>query len=232
MKRVLLILVMLPAYLFIYSQPLQLQFAIQSGISLPLFEFAGTNLGKGSFALPGLTVSGETSLVLNKNLKGFVQAGIQLNPVDVGFLGYEKVIADPSLEDLYIRSEPYKVIHIIAGPAYQTRIGKSFLLEGQLAAGILISSTPYQLYKPKFFLGGPTFYEITASKDLSFAYGAGIRLAYEVTPCYQIGIATQFLQSKAAFEFKNSQGPYTDVRNISLWNTSLSIILKLFTSRV
>lgn len=212
----------------VFAQPFQVQFSMQSGLSVPLFDFAATNLQKGSFTLPGFTGSAEAKAVLNNKWSGFIQSGIQLNPLAVGLLGYEKVAADPSLEDLYIRSDPFKVIHLVAGPGYHTHVWKSFLLEGQVGAGVFFSSTPYQLYKSKFVLPGPDHYEITSSKDVSFAYSVGMRFSYEVTPCYQIGISSQLMHSEAAFGFTTGQGRRVDFRNITMWNTSVSLTLNLF----
>lgn len=232
MKRFLFLLLFLIHHLLLHSQPLQVQLCIQSGLSMPLSDFAATNLEKGSFALPGFTGSVEATMVLKDKWTGFVQGGLQLNPIDVGYLGYEKMQADPFIQELYIRSDPFKVIHLLAGPGYQTKIGKSFLVEGQLAGGVFFSATPYQLHKTKYFLAGPPYYEITTSKDISFAYGANLRFVYEVTPCYQIGINNQFLNSRAAFDFKTGTGIRTDHRNISLWNISFSLIVKLFSANV
>jgi hypothetical protein len=231
MKHSLFILLLLIQHLLLLSQPLQVQLCIQSGVSVPFSDFAATNLDEGSFTLPGFTGSVEAKLVRNNKWVGFVQGGIQFNPIDVGYLGYEKVQADPFLEDLYIRSDPFQVIHLLAGPGYQTRVGKSFLIEGALLAGVFFSSTPYQLYKPTYFLLGEKYYEITPSKDISFAYGANLSIIYEVTPCYQIGISNQFMQSNASFDFLSGQTIRTDVRNISLWNISFSLIINLFTKQ-
>ncbi|MDY0343008.1 MAG: hypothetical protein RBR28_05505 [Lentimicrobium sp.] len=230
MKRFLFLLLLLFSHLLLHSQRFQVQLAIQSGVSVPLSDFSGTRLEKGSFALPGFSGSVETTMVLKDKWTGFVQGGMQLNPIDVGLLGYEKMQADPFLLDVYIRSDPFKVVHILAGPGYQTKIGKSFLIEGQLAGGIFFSATPYQLYKPKYFLTGPPYYEIKTSNDIGFAYGANLRFGYEVTPWYQIGITNQFLHSRAAFDFYTSTGIRTDHRNISLWNISLSFVVKLFST--
>lgn len=203
------------------------QLSLQSGIAIPLFDFASTNLEKGSFALPGFTGSAEIKW-LHNNLWGVsLSSGIQMNPIAVGILGYEKVKADPFLEDLYIRSDPFKVIHVMAGPTHLTKICKSFSLEAQLKAGVFLSHTPYQLYKPKFFQTGPPFYEITTSQDLSFAYGAGVHLNYEISPCYSIGIGSEIMSSKAAFEFKSGQSTRTDNKIISLWNNYFSLIINL-----
>lgn len=231
MKHLPILLILFVNSFYINAQPLQLDLAFQSGISIPLFDYSATNLQKGCFTLPGFTGSTEVKLLVDDNWSGALMAGFQLNPVDVGLLGYEKVNADPFLEDLYIRSDPYKVIHLMIGPGYRAPIFKSFSLEGQLIAGVFLTSTPYQLYKPEYFFTGPPFYEITPARDISFAYGGSARLLYQVTPWYQIAITNQLMQSKASFTFNKSTTSRTDVRNISLWNASFSIILKLFTWR-
>lgn len=229
MKRLFLIAILLINCNILSSQPFQLQLAIQSGVAVPLFDFASTNLEDGSFALPGYTGSLEVRGIFKEKWVGFIQAGMQLNPIDVALLGYEKVQADPFLLDVFIRSDPFRVFHLMAGPGYQHRIGKRFLLEGQLSAGMFLSYTPYQLYKPEYFMVGPAYFEIKSSQDLSFSYGAGVRLAWEVTPCYHIGISSQLMNSTGEFQFYTDDGTRTDVRNISLWNTSISLIVKLFT---
>ena len=228
MKRISFVIALLFSTPFIYAQSLQVDLALQSGVSMPLFEFAGSNLQDGSFTLPGFTGSAETILVLNGTWEGVVQAGLQLNPVDVGLLGARKVAADPFLEDLYIRSDPFRVIHLLAGPGYRKQLGKSFRIDGQVTAGVFFSSTPYQLYKSEYFQVGPPFFEITSSRDVSFAYGAGLRLVYDISPCYQVGFTNQLMHSTASFQFITNAGIRTDVRNITIWNSSLSLILKLF----
>lgn len=231
MKHLFFVVFMLVSVMQIIAQPMQVQFSLQSGLSVPLLDFAANNMQKGSFALPGFTASAEAKAVIKNKWTGFIESGIQLNPLEVGLLGYEKLKAEPSLEDVYIRSDPFKVIHVLAGPGFQTRIWNSFLVEGQVGAGVFFSSTPYQLYKTKYYLPGPEYFEITPAKDVSFAYSAGLRFSYEVTPCYSIGLSSQLMNSKAAFRFLTGMGERIDNRNITLWNTSISITLKLFSVR-
>lgn len=228
MKHLPLLIILLILTFNTNGQISQINLAIQSGISVPLFDYSARTLHEGSFATTGLTVSTEAKFLLDEHWSGTLLAGLQLNPVDVGRLGYEKVNADPFLEDLYIRSDPYKVIHLLAGPAFQFPLNHSFSLESQLNAGVFIAFTPYQLYKPEYFFTGPPFYEITSARDVSFAVGGAVRIIYQVTPCYQIAFTNQFLHSKASFKFNTSNSTRIDVRNISLYNASFSIILKLF----
>lgn len=228
MKQFFIILVLLTHHAVSHAQFPNMELALKSGLAIPMFDFSKDNLKSGSFALPGFTGSAEVKVTLNNRWSGYIQGGLQLNPIDVGRLGYEKVMADPFLEDLYIRSDPFKVVHIVGGPGYLVHMGKSFLLEGKLAAGMFFSSTPYQLYKARYALVGIDTYEITRSSDISVAYGAEIRAAYQVTPWYRIGISTQVLHSQAAFDFISGLGPRTEIRNITICNTSLSLIMKLF----
>ncbi|MGE5317007.1 MAG: hypothetical protein ACM3ME_03345, partial [Chloroflexota bacterium] len=178
----------------------KIDLSLQSGLSIPLFEYAAKNLQDGSFAMPGFTVAGELSTNLrfnggeksangNNNTGIFVQSGLTLNPIDVGYLGYEKMQADPFITKLFIRSEPFKVIHLLGGVSYNYPLFTKVNLQGQLGAGVFFSSTPYQLYKPEYFPFGPPYFEITPSKDISFAYTAGLRAIYETNPWYQIALS-------------------------------------------
>lgn len=210
------------------AQQTDLNLVLHSGVSIPAFQFAAKNLNKGSFTLPGFSVSGEVNSLVYEKWGGFIQSGVTFNPVDVGSLGYKKIQADPFLQDVYIRSDPYRIIHLIAGPAHLFQVSNKLKLEVQLGAGVFFSSTPYQLYKPEYFFMGPPFFEITPSRDVSFAYNGSVRVIYDLGSCYQIGISSQLLHSKASFDFYSGNSIRTDVRNISLWNTSLTLMLKLF----
>lgn len=227
MKRFLPVLLFLAFSLLTNAQPLRYSLALQSGVSIPLFDFAAKDLQKGSFTLPGFTGSVEMKAMFSEKWGGLVHAGLQFNPVDVGMLGLAKAQADPFIEDMYIRSEAFRVIHLLAGPDYQLRLGKSLLLDGRLTAGVILASTPYQLYKTTFYQIGLVYYEITTSRDLSFAYSAGLSLTWELTPCYQLGISSQYIQSRAGFLFTSGSGERTDYRNINLWNNSLALIIRL-----
>lgn len=211
----------------VFSQKLNSFLTLQAGISVPVFDFASADLSKGSFTLSGFTGSGEFEVKLNNKLGVFLQAGVQLNPIDVGLLGYEKIKADPFLQDVYIRSDPFKYLHAIAGPEYYYQLSNAFIISGQAGAGIIASFTPYQLYKPEYFMTGPPFFEITTARDVSFAYSAGLHLNYHIKSCYSIGVYTQFIGSSAAYEFRTGSSTRIDKRNISSWNSSFTFTIDL-----
>lgn len=228
MKKLFVSMAAVFIYACLQAQPAEVHLSLQSGLSTPLFNFYAKNLERGSFALPGFTASTEISVIPWENYGVFLQTGFQLNPVDVGSLGYEKVAASPPLRDLYIRSEPYRVIHLMAGPLLRTPLDNRLDLETVLAAGVFFSSTPHQLYKPVYYMGFNQWYEITPSSDISFAFGAGITLIYHISPCYQIGFSNRLMHSRASFGFETMSGPRVDVRDITILNSSLTLILRLF----
>lgn len=209
-----------------------LNLALKGGASLPVMEFAEKNLDKGSFALTGFHFAAEINASVNNNFIAFIESGMTLNPIDVGYLGYEKVKADPFLSDVYIRSDAFQVVHLLAGPGYQHIINNKFKLIGKAGAGLFFSSTPYQLYKPEYFLLGPPYYEITPSRDVSFAYSAALFFIYNANPYYQIGISTGIKRSKASFDFYSGSNLRTEVRNITILDLSLTLILRLYDSTI
>lgn len=105
-------------------------------------------------------------------------------------LGYEIVNADPFPKDLYIRSEAFGTIFIVAGPEYRLTFGKSWETIAHLSVGGMLATTPYQLYKPEYqLLGELTYCEITSSNDYAFMWGGGAELAYHVKPWYKIELS-------------------------------------------
>ena len=155
-----------------FAQSSKAYLELNTRLSLPVFTYSSNNLESGCFTQPGFTVSAETGIWLYKKWGFSILSGLQLHSVDVGLLGWEKIQADPFLKDLYIRSDPYRIIHIMAGPEYAFQIIDKLELDIQILAGVFFSRTPYQLYKPTYYMVGPEYYEITSSKDISFAYVA------------------------------------------------------------
>lgn len=227
MKKILfLIFCMITITAFAQSSKAYLE--LNTGLSLPVFTYSSNNLESGCFTQPGFTVSAETGIWLYKKWGFSILSGLQLHSVDVGLLGWEKIQADPFLKDLYIRSDPYRIIHIMAGPEYAFQIIDKLELDIQILAGVFFSRTPYQLYKPTYYMVGPEYYEITSSKDISFAYGGGLRLNYAITPCYDLSLKSDLLTSNAAFDFSTSTGIRTEYRTISMVNISVGLVLHLF----
>ena len=100
-------------------------------------------------------------------------------------------------------------------------------LHGKLLGGVMWAKTPYQLYKPEYFLVGPDYFEITSSKDRSpmILVGAGIQV--EVSPCIAFRVEGEYQYSKLVFGFNSATGPRYEYRTISFVNTTLALIIIL-----
>jgi len=225
-RKFLLIITFALITISIKAQTVEL--SLQAGSSTPLLNFASTNLSKGSFALTGFAGSAQLKTIIKNNWGIFLQSGVQFNPINVSVLGYEKVKADPFLDDIYIRSDPFKTIEITAGPTYNFNLLNKLSLELKLDAGLMIASTPYQFNKPVYFFFGPPFFEITPATDYCFTFGGGMTFIYQISPCYYIGLNSQYLQADGKFKFIQGQSTRTDERSINIWNNNLSLIIKLF----
>ncbi len=198
------------------------------GTSVPVLAYAAPSLEKGCFTTTGFAANVAVSTTLVGSWGLMATGGFYLHPVDVGYLGYEKVQSDPFLMDVTIRSEPYRLMSLMAGPMYRKHVGNGLNLQLAAMMGLFSSRTPHQIYKPQYFLVGPEFFEITSSLDRSFAWGAFASMSYAITPCYFIALETSFLQSNAAFQFYTGSGNLrTDHRTLSMLNIALALQLKL-----
>jgi hypothetical protein len=87
--------------------------------------------------------------------------------------------------------------------------------------------TPYQLYKPEYYILESEWYEITSSHDWNLSGGAGIGLQIDITHCIALNIDGEFYYSKMVFGFKTGQGTRYDHRVITFVNNTLALIIKL-----
>lgn len=200
---------------------------LNAGISIPYGKFRSTNLEDGSFALTGLNVNAEGAWFFKPKIGVGASAGFNLNPVDVSALGWEKVIADPFLQDLTIRSDPYLTVTAMAGVYTHLPIYKKFHFSGKVLGGLLYGKTPYQLYKPEYFATGPDYYEITSAKDWKFSWQAGAGIVYDLSPCISLILEGVIMYDQLYFNFNTANGVRTDIHTISLINTTLGFRIML-----
>ncbi|MCD4731253.1 MAG: hypothetical protein K8R74_11660 [Bacteroidales bacterium] len=200
---------------------------IRSGVSIPFGKYHATTLDGGSFTLAGFNVSAEGAWFFKPKFGVGASVGLNFHPVDVYRLGWEKVQADPFLQDVFIRSDPYQIITAMAGFYTQLPIKGKFWFTGKLLGGLLYGKTPYQLYKPEYFLTGPEYYEITSSKDYKFSWQAGIGFRYDISPCFGLVFDTDIFYDKLVFGFNTANGVRYDEHIISFINTTLGVRFNL-----
>ncbi len=196
---------------------------IRSGVSIPFGKYHATDLDGGSFTTTGFNVSAEGAWFFHPKFGVGANVGLNFHPVDVYRLGWEKVQQDPFLEDLYIRSDPYMIITAMAGFYTQLPIAEKFSFTGKLLGGLLYGRTPYQLYKPEYFLVGPDYYEITSSTNYKFSWQAGIGFRYDISPCFGLVLDADIFYDKLTFGFNTANGVRYDEHIISFINTTLGV---------
>jgi hypothetical protein len=155
------------------------------------------------------------------------QFGIHFHPVDVRSLGWEKVQDDPFLQDVIIRSDPYQIITGTIGLYSRWNFWKVLSLHGKILGGVMWAKTPYQLYKPEYFLTGPEYFEITSAKDRNLAGGLGAGIQVEAGGCIAFRLEGEYYYSKMVFAFRTAGETRLDYRDISFVNTTLALVIKL-----
>ncbi|MBM3436664.1 MAG: hypothetical protein FJY07_10665 [Bacteroidetes bacterium] len=200
---------------------------IRAGSSFPYGPYSKKNLDEGSFTLTGINITAEGAWFFLSKLGIGGSAGVNWHPVDVGVLGWEKVQSDPFLSDVYIRSEPYLIVTIMTGAYSQIPIRGKFHATGKALGGIFLGKTPYQLYKPEYFMTGPDYFEITSAIDWNISWQAGAGIRYDITPCYVLVFDAEIFYNRLGFSFNSGSGSYTNYRIISFVNTTLGIRFNL-----
>lgn len=197
------------------------------GFSFPYSNFRAIVLPEGSFAENGFSMNAEGAWFFMPRFGIGASAGFNLNPVYVSALGWAKVLNDPFLNDLTIRSDPYLTATAMAGLYTKLPVYKKFAFSGKLLGGLLFGQTPYQLYKPEYFLAGPPYYEITSARDWKFSWQAGAGVVYDVSPCVGLILEGIIMYDKLSFNFRTANGTRTDVHTIALINTTLGIRINI-----
>ncbi len=200
---------------------------LYGGLSIPVGQYKAKNLENGCFTLPGFNTGVEGSWYFTHFLGIGGQFDLSMHPVDVGALGYEKVINDPFLTDVTIRSEPYQIITAAPGIFARWDIANNLSFHGKLLGGVMWAKTPYQLYKPTYFLTGPDYFEITSAKDRNLALITGAGIQFDVSPCIAFRAEGEFLYSKMIFGFNTATGKRFEYRTISIVNVNFNLIILL-----
>lgn len=200
------------------AQQIQSFVALRSGVSFPFGDYKAANLDKGSFTQAGFNISAEGAWYFSKNIGAGISAGLNLHPVDVASLGREQVNREPFLTDVVIRSEPYWIITVMPALFAGYRFADKLEVNGKLGAGLLSGRTPYQLYKPDYFLLPDDWVEVTSDKDHKFSWQAGLGIAWEISSCVGLSLRSDVLYDTLDFTFKTASGKRTDKRRIAMIN--------------
>lgn len=193
---------------------------VRSGVSFPVGDYGTKNLDGGSFTQPGFNVTAEGAWYFSKYFGAGLSIGLNLHPVDVASLGRAQVNREPFLTDVVIRSEPYRVLTVMPTIYGGYRIAQNITLNGKIGAGLLYAQTPYQLYKPDYYLLPDEWEEITSASDQKLSWQAGLGVTWEVSPCMALTLQSDVMYDKLEFTFNTTSGTRTDKRQISIINLS------------
>ena len=201
---------------------------LKAGASIPLGTYGSNELPDGSFTQPGFNISAEGAWFFSKSFGIGGQVEYNVHTVDVQSLGAEKVENDPFLQDLTIRSDPFRLISGNIGFYYNHQLSPKFDLLGKLLVGMMYGITPYQLYKPEYFLVEPKWYEITSAKDWGGAILAGAQVKYHFNKYLGIYFDTYYNYSKMDFDFRVAGGnTRTETKHIMFIVTAIGVSFAL-----
>ncbi len=224
MKKILLFILLFIFSEYLFSQEKPSYIAMKAGPSFPVGKFKGTSLPDGGFAMTGIALSLEGAWFFMPHFGLAASAGAYLHTVDVRALGYAKVQEPESfLIDLTIRSDPYKTYLAMIGIVVNFPVIKNLSVTGKAMGGMAYATTPYQLYKPVYFMVESKWYEITSAGDFegSFLVGAGFK--YRLKNCLAISLESDFTYNATEFDFTISSGTRTDYKKILFINLNAGI---------
>lgn len=228
MKRSFILISMIMIALALSAQEKPSFIGIQAGPSFPVGKFQSNKLPDGSFTQTGFSASVEGAWFFMPWLGAGGSAGMHYHPVDVGTLGYVKVNADPFLNDMYIRSDPYRSYTLYAGLFFQFPLVQRLSFTAKALGGMIYTQSPYQLYKATYELIGEKWYEITSASDYEGSFLAGAGLKYEMKNCIGFSLNSEFTYNTMGFSFRTLDGSTrTDKKVVSFVNLSAGVFIKL-----
>lgn len=194
------------------------------GPSFPVGKYYLNDPDQGSYANPGVALSAQAGWNVNDHWGITVHFGEYLHPIDQEGVVYDKMAADPFIENLLLKSGPFEVRTYTLGLYYRTALYKTLYISGKAMGGMLWARTPDQLYGASYFGGINYSYTITSAKDLAPSLFTGISLEYEV--CYRVRMAleSEFVYGNADFTFYTSTSSYESIHHITFINTVLSVM--------
>lgn len=230
MKKILILTALLISSTLVaqeYNDNSKVYFNFKSGISIPMGDFSKSVLNTGGFANPGFYAGFDAVWMIFDRIGFTVSADLAMNPVRVSELGYERMQVDPFLVDLWVRSDPYKLISSFGGINYSSELSDRINLNTSISLGMMYGETPYQILYSEYFLIGTNYYIITAAGSYGFAYKLDANIEYELRPQWSIFLSTAYQHSKLRFKFITGSGDRYENKKIDLLNLAFGIRLKL-----
>lgn len=200
---------------------------LRSGLSVPVGKYGSNYVDGASYTTIGMSFGGEGAWFFKDYLGVGVDVNYTFHTVNVSALGGAMVASDPFLEDIYIRSEPYTMLSFTAGLYSSIDITQKISIQPKLTGGIMFGKTPFQLFEPTYFMLGPEYFKITSSRANGFVIKTGVSIKYSINDCIAVGINSDYSYSPLKFGFITSEGFEYRKKNISFFDFSLGLVIKL-----
>lgn len=179
---------------------------LSTGVSIPLGRFHEKSLDGGSFAQTGWKSQAEGAWYSRIGLGAGLQAGYGAYSVDVEALAEEKMKGNAFIDSMSVRSDPVRVITLAGLAEYSFSLSPGLSLRAKAGGGIVYSWSPYQLYKPHYYMIGPEWYEITSDYDLGPWITAGADLRFSVCECLELRAGISYNHGFLTYQFLTGTG--------------------------
>ena len=204
-------------------------FSLKGGVSMPMGEYSSNNIDKGAFTTTGLSFGVDGAWYFYKNFGVGADVKLCIHSVDAAALATETFVAanNPLLNNLYVRSDPYKVVTGLIGIYYQYHVFNKWSIEPKILSGVMLAYTPFQLYEAEYFLLPSDYYKKTTSKDYNIAFKAGLSIRYDLNNCINLKLSGDYTTANMSFGFYNSSGKYYRDQRISYLDIHIGLVYNL-----
>jgi hypothetical protein len=198
--KVVLFLVVLSGVNYSIAQENPYFVGVRYGYSMPLGQFASKKYDDGAYALPGSTFSAEGvhyfqcgfGVGLNFSQSYFPIANQSyLDDYDSG---------DPSVQYIYLKSDPYQVRTYMAGLFYRVPISGKISASFKTMSGVCWAQSPYLFFTGNYLIGN-LFHIVTPAKSTRIAFLLGSALNYKVFDHVSLILELECSYAESKFTF-------------------------------
>lgn len=225
MKKILLFLLIITNSFISSAQDASSFFSLKGSYSLPVGDYAAYDLDKGCFTTEGMSLGAEGAWYFYKNIGFGADFNYSMHSVDAIGIANEMIKDAILLNQLYVRSDPYKMITAMAGFYYSLSVRKNLSIEPKILGGMMFGKTPWQLYEQELYLLGDSYYKITSSKAHAFTFKAGLSFKYIVSPCIALSLFADYTQSDLSYGFYSSDILSYKDRKTAYFDFGLGLVL-------
>jgi hypothetical protein len=179
---------------------------LESGLTIPMGQFARTDYSDGGYALTGFNVSANGGWQIRPNLAITATFSQQFYRFYKNAYLVDFVNNDAFVSHIEMKTDMYEVRTYMAGIAYCHHFSKKLSVSGKVMGGLLWTQTPDQFFGADYYIIGSLYFRRTPAQSTSPAGLAGIDLAYKLFDHVEFRGTADFSYSKASFTFVKNDG--------------------------